>query len=92
MELALAGPSPFGDGTALRYRLDAPSRVWLGIYDLRGRLVRMLADGEETIAGESVTRRWDGRDRTGVALPGGVYFARLDAGGVRRVIKLARLP
>jgi peptidase M23-like protein len=92
VELALAGPSPFGDGTALRYRLDAASRVWLGIYDLRGRLVRVLAGGEETVAGASVTRRWDGRDRAGAALPGGVYFARLDAGGVRRVIKLARLP
>jgi murein DD-endopeptidase MepM/ murein hydrolase activator NlpD len=92
VELALAGPSPFGDGTALRYHLDAPSRVWLGIYDLSGRLVRMLADGEETAAGESVTRRWDGRDRAGAASPGGVYFARLDAGGARRVIKIARLP
>jgi hypothetical protein len=92
IELALAGASPFGASTALRYRLDAPSRVWLGIYDLRGRLVRMLVDGEDVVAGASVTRRWDGRDRAGAASPGGVYFARLDAGGARRVIKIARLP
>jgi murein DD-endopeptidase MepM/ murein hydrolase activator NlpD len=92
VEMALAGPSPFGEETALRYRLDAPARVWLAIYDLRGRMVRALVDGEEARAGESYTRRWDGRDRAGVALPGGIYFARMRAGDARRVLKIARMP
>lgn len=92
VELELAGPSPFGEGTALRYRLATPARVSLGIYDLRGRLVRVLVDGEDAPAGESITWRWDGRDGEGVALPGGIYLARLQAGDARRVVKIARLP
>lgn len=61
----------------IRYQLPAPARARLCIYDVRGRLVRMLADGP---AGAGVhTAGWDGRDAGGRPVPAATYFLRLDA-------------
>ena len=46
------------------------------------RLVDQVQDaGAHTLA-------WDGRDRRDVALPSGVYFARLEAAGGARTQKI----
>jgi hypothetical protein len=54
--------------------------VRLALYDVRGREVARLVDGE-TPAGAHA-RSWNGRDFAGRTVPGGVYFARLIAPGV----------
>ena len=61
----------------------------LGVYDLSGRLVRTLADGERA-AGEHVIE-WDGRDDARISLAAGVYFVRFDAAGVREMRKVVRV-
>jgi subtilisin family serine protease len=91
--LAFAGatPNPFRAGTRLAFTLAAPSYARLGVHDLAGRSVRALAEGAHA-AGPHVVA-WDGRDDRGRPVPGGVYFAALDAEGarvVRKVVRLAR--
>ena len=38
------------------------------------------------------TAVWDGRDASGHAAPGGIYFARLVTADGTRVTRIARLP
>lgn len=79
-------PNPFGDGTHIRYSLGRPALTSVRIYDLMGRALRDLPilDQDE---GEHA-RRWDGRDASGLALPSGVYFYRVEADGESAVGKL----
>ncbi|MBZ0267177.1 T9SS type A sorting domain-containing protein, partial [bacterium] len=66
---------------------DEPVR--LEIFDVQGRLVRVLENGRRT-AGRYASA-WDGLDAERRPVPAGVYFVRLDAGearGTRRVLRL----
>ncbi len=69
-------PNPFNDQTIIHYTLSQPSDVSLKIFDLRGRLVRVLKGGEETMGSHSVF--WDGKDEGGRSTPSGIYIYRLD--------------
>jgi hypothetical protein len=85
--LALPRPSPAVGSVTLGFSLSAPGHARLSVFDIRGRWVRTLADGEFD-AGPS-ERVWDGRDDRGHAVAGGLYFARLEAGGsqlLRRIV------
>jgi hypothetical protein len=77
-----ATPNPFNPTTEIRFHLAHASQVELKVYDLRGRLVRSLVDGEEVEAGSHV-RIWDGKDSRGRSLASGVYLYRLVAGDLR---------
>jgi parallel beta-helix repeat protein len=74
-------PNPFNPSTAIHYRVPSPGgSVRLAVYDLRGRLVRTLVNSEQR-GGEYVSV-WRGLDDTGRPVGSGVYFYRLDVGGV----------
>lgn len=81
-----ASPNPFNPQVAVSFDLAAPGRARLGIFDLKGALVRLLADAE--LAAGRQTFTWDGRDAGGRALPSGAYVARFEAGEVRQARKL----
>jgi hypothetical protein len=66
-------PNPFNPTTVINYELKEKSKVRLGVYDLLGREVAMLAEGIQDAGLKSVV--WDARLRPGV--PSGVYFYRL---------------
>ena len=70
-----ARPNPFGAATEIRYALPRAGKVELAIYDVSGRARVVLEDARRTPGEHRVG--WDGRDASGRALPGGVYFARL---------------
>jgi hypothetical protein len=72
-------PNPFHSSTMIRYELPRPERVWLGVFDARGRLVRWLVSGAFQESGPQVSH-WDGRDTQAQSMPPGVYFYRLEAG------------
>jgi len=89
ISLLPAHPSPFRDATTLDYDLGTPAEVRLAVYDLAGRLVRVLAAG--TLEPGRHTSGWDGRDASGRQLPTGMYAVRLTAGdqtAVRTVVVL----
>jgi hypothetical protein len=77
--LGPARPNPFGPRTTIAYDLPKPSRVRLMIYDVAGRVVRTLVNDDRPAG--SLTAVWDGRDDAGRALPKGVYFYEMRAGG-----------
>jgi hypothetical protein len=69
-------PNPFSHGTSIAYGLPRAQSMRLAVYDVSGRLVRVLVDGV-TPAGEQ-TIQWDRRDSGGRVMPGGVYLYRLE--------------
>lgn len=73
-------PNPFDSETTIQYSLANTGDVTLAIFDIRGRLVRVLVD-EKLDAGTYRTR-WDGRDQIGRFVPGGLYFSRIQFGSI----------
>ncbi len=76
-------PNPANPGTTLRFDLPHAARTSLRLYDLGGRLVRVLV-ADEVLAAGSHARRWDGRTDAGGDAGSGVYLVRLKAGDVAR--------
>ncbi|MBN2202441.1 T9SS type A sorting domain-containing protein [bacterium] len=65
-----AYPNPFNGVTRISFDLPWSGRVSLAVYDLRGRKVEVLIDGQRP-AGRN-TAAWNAGDR-----PSGMYFIRL---------------
>ena len=88
---ALAGvtPNPFGCDTRIRLDLPREAKVRVEVFEVTGRLVRVLADtnlppGTHVIA-------WSGDGEGGQPLAPGVYTLRMEAGDFmqsRRVVIL----
>ncbi len=76
--LAQNRPNPFNPRTSIRFSLARQEPVRLEIYDLAGRLVRVLSDGTLGPGGHEFI--WDGRDDGGAGCPSGLYVYRLHAG------------
>ena len=70
-----SAPNPFNPVTHLKFSLDRPQMVTLGIYDLTGRRVTELLAGA-TEAGEH-SHVWRGTADDGQQVPSGTYLARL---------------
>ena len=68
-------PNPFNPTTSIKYALPAPSRVELNVFTILGQNVAVLESGMKQ-PGEHIAV-WDGRDRHGKQVPGGVYFYQM---------------
>ena len=79
-ELLNACPNPANPRTTIRYGLRERNAVSLRIFDLAGRLVDVLVDGEMMSAGTH-TAMWNGRDAHDRSMPSGTYFYRLESDG-----------
>jgi hypothetical protein len=89
LSLAPATPNPSRGAVSFSYRLSQPSEVELGIYDVAGRLVRVVDRGMH-VAGPA-TSAWDGNDAAGRKERSGVFFVRLRVGQetlTRRFVRL----
>ncbi|RMG23121.1 MAG: T9SS C-terminal target domain-containing protein [Methanobacteriota archaeon] len=71
-------PNPFNPTTTISFDLPHATRITLHVFDVNGRQVRTLAEGE--FAAGSHQMVWDGRDDNGVPVASGVYFYRLTTG------------
>ena len=84
-------PNPFNPETWIPYQLAEPSEVRIGIYDVRGSLVRQLDLGHQS-AGMYTTRSraayWDGTNDIGEKVSSGVYFCTLTAGDFSATLKM----
>ena len=87
-------PNPFNPSTRITFDLadtgQGSTRVSLRVFDLQGRLVKVLL--EESMAADRHTAVWDGRNDQGAAVPSGVYVYRLSAAGktLARTMTLAK--
>jgi hypothetical protein len=80
-------PNPFRAATVIRYDVpEGGGALSLRVYDVKGRLVRTLVQGDQPAGLQSVT--WDGRDNRGQVVDSGVYFYRLTAAGYTKTRKL----
>lgn len=82
-------PNPFNPVTTIGFTLDQTGQASLTVYDVAGRAVRKLVDGE--LAAGRHEARWDGLDEAGLRVPSGVYLYRLEANGAgstRRMVIL----
>ena len=81
-----ASPNPFRTSTAIRFALPAASNVNVSVFDAAGQRVRLLAAGARTAGEHSI--EWNGSDDDGRALPSGIYFYRVQGGGLSETRKL----
>ncbi len=86
--LAVTGvrPNPFNPRTVVSFDVPRDGRARVAIYDLAGRLVRRLVDGNLTAGRHTVT--WDGADDAGRSAAAGVYLLRLADGSAAVSVKL----
>ncbi|UCH84508.1 MAG: T9SS type A sorting domain-containing protein [Candidatus Latescibacterota bacterium] len=83
-------PNPFNPSTTIRYTVGEPGGyVSLRVYDVTGRVIRVLFDGAAGPGEKTVT--WDGDNEQGKRVASGVYFYRLTAPGFARTMKLVVL-
>jgi len=82
-------PNPTRGAMSVCYALAQAGRVQLDVYDVSGRLVRRLVDGEHRAGVETVV--WNGTDRSGAKPGAGVYFVRLVGPGVRETRRVILL-
>jgi len=68
-------PNPFNPMTEVHFELARPQQARVAIYDVTGRLVKMLADGQ--LGSGPHMRVWRGRDESGRQVPSGAYYVRL---------------
>ena len=83
-------PNPLSNNGVVRYALPTQSHVRLAIYDISGRLARLLADDEQKPGAHVL--RWNGTTDAGRLLANGVYILCLDANGrsETRTLTIAR--
>ena len=70
-----AYPNPFNPETHIVYDIAEEGVVELGVYDIKGRMVRTLKEGNQVRGKYTVI--WDAKDSYGTEISTGVYFIRL---------------
>lgn len=88
--LAQNAPNPFRSPTRIAFAVAHPSHVSLRVYDLAGRVVRTLLDGEMPAGEQHVA--WDGTDGGGRRVAPGMYLYRLRAGDFTDTMRMVMLP
>ena len=85
-----AAPNPFPESVALGFTLPAETPAEVAVFDVDGRVVRVLHTG--VLSAGSHRLEWDGRDTFGRDLPAGVYLYRVQTSSGQassRVVKVA---
>ncbi|MDO9693147.1 MAG: FlgD immunoglobulin-like domain containing protein [Candidatus Latescibacteria bacterium] len=78
-------PNPFNPQTSIAFTLPAEGPARVAVYDLQGRLVRTLHEGD--LAAGPHALAWDGRNDGGRAAASGVYLVRAAGGGFVNITK-----
>lgn len=88
LSLAQNRPNPFGASTRIDLALPTGMHVTLRMFDVQGRTVRTLLDGNLEAGRHDV--EWDGRGKTGNHLAPGVYLCVMEtpAGRITRRVVL----
>ena len=87
-------PNPTVRDALVRYVIPgsagASVKASVRVFDVSGRLVRVLAAGPHSPGAHNVT--WDGRNSAGARLSAGTFFVELAAGQNRSVRRVILLP
>lgn len=74
-EVLSNSPNPFVGSTTISYTLPTSGNVTVKVYDMVGRLVRILVDEFQDAGSQNVA--WNGRDEAGNELSAGAYTYEL---------------
>ena len=69
-------PNPFNPATTISYEIPAAGHVTIKIYDLTGRLVKVLVNQNLQPGAHSIT--WDGTDMRGAKVAAGIYIYQIE--------------
>ena len=81
--------NPFSSTTSISFEMSEPGITTIEIYDLTGRNVSTLFNGEVTAGKHSV--QWDGTNHNGARIPCGLYICRIQSGDITESIGLCLL-
>jgi uncharacterized delta-60 repeat protein len=73
--LEAARPNPTESSVDIYYQLPVTTEVSIGVYDITGKLVKMLVGWPEVAGYKAIS--WDGKDTIGRWVPNGLYFVRM---------------
>ena len=79
-------PNPFNPNTTISYSVPTAGKVKLEVYNLKGQLVKTLANKEIEAGIYSVS--WNGKDSNDKPVASGVYFYRLSTPGYKQSKKM----
>jgi hypothetical protein len=82
-------PNPFNPTTTISFSVPKQEYVVLVIYDMLGKEVNRLVDGQMSAGSFKAT--WRGDTKNGEKVSSGVYFYRLQAGSFSAVKKMLML-
>jgi len=82
-------PNPFNPLTTFAFELPKPGRTTAGVYDVSGRLVKVLLNQDMPVGSHTV--RWNGRDDRDRPMGSGTYYLRLESGEFATVHKMTML-
>jgi hypothetical protein len=68
-------PNPFNPATMITYSLPVKDHVKLGIYNVKGQLVKQLVSGEQSEGCYEIV--WNGKDNSGKLVASGIYYSRI---------------
>lgn len=88
LTLSPCTPNPFNPTTSISYSLPTGGTVSLAVYDVAGRLVRVLVRGAWQQPGRYDVV-WHGRDGAGHQVGSGVYLCRLEVDGQVQTQRMA---
>jgi len=85
--LGRPNPNPMNQCVDLPFAIARAGHIDLAVFDLQGRKVRTLKNGEDGVGQYRV--HWDGRDDGGRSLGAGIYYLRFTAGPVHQTEKVS---
>jgi hypothetical protein len=84
----IVSPNPFNAEVQMRYFVEENTQVNVAIYDMMGRIVKVLVNEQQAKGIEQIT--WDGKNAQGNFVPAGTYFYRITAGTYTQSGKLMK--
>ncbi len=83
-------PNPFNPTTTISFTLPLDKTVSVRVYDINGRLVTSLVDGQHLTKGTHQVM-WDATDASGSRVASGTYIYSLEYGNFRQTRKMVLL-
>jgi hypothetical protein len=69
-------PNPFNPETTIRYDLPTPGQVIVKVYDIAGRLVKILFNVSQSAGSHTI--HWDSTDMLGNPVSAGIYIYHIE--------------
>jgi hypothetical protein len=82
-------PNPFSSMVNIRMDLAMPVLLGMKIYNYEGKAV--WSHSESNMTSNTIKIAWDGLDKNNTALPAGIYFLNIRAGGASITTRLIKI-